>query len=201
VSEPSEPAAGALRRPVPVLNFANALTGLRLALVPVFLVLTIASRLSYPGLRMAATIVFVVASATDFVDGWIARNWQLVTPFGQVADPIADKALTGTALVLLSWYGHLPWWATVVIVVREVGVTVLRFGVIRREVIAASAGGKLKTALQILAISWYLWPLPTWLDPVGETVMLLAVLVTVVTGVEYLVRAERRRRALKRPAP
>ncbi len=198
MTEPPEPAAGAIRPPVPVLNPANALTGLRLALVPVFLVLTVASRLVHPGLRMAATIVFVIASATDFVDGWIARTWQLVTAFGKVADPLADKALTGTALVLLSCYGRLPWWATVVIVVREVGVTVLRLGVIRREVIAASAGGKLKTALQILAISWYLWPFPSRLNPVGETVMLLAVLVTVVTGLDYVVRAERRRRALRR---
>jgi CDP-diacylglycerol---glycerol-3-phosphate 3-phosphatidyltransferase len=198
VTPPPDLAGDAVRPPVPVLNVANALTGLRLALVPVFLVLTVASRLTHPGLRMAATVVFVVASLTDFVDGWIARTWQLVTSFGKVADPIADKALTGTALVLLSWYGHLPWWATVVIVVREVGVTLLRFGVIRREVIAASAGGKLKTALQTLAISWYLWPFPSRLNPVGATIMLLAILVTVVTGVEYVVRAERRRRALKR---
>jgi len=198
VTDPPDPAAGAIRPAVPVLNVANALTGLRLALIPVFLGLTIASRLTHPGLRISATIVFVVASATDFVDGWIARTWQLVTAFGKVADPIADKALTGTALVVLSWYGRLPWWATVVIVVREVGVTVLRLGVIRREVIAASAGGKLKTALQILAISWYLWPFPTWLNPIGETIMLLAILVTVVTGIDYVVRAERRRRALRR---
>src|SRR5207237_10196345 len=102
-----------------------------------------------PKLRMAATVVFVVASLTDFVDGWIARTWDLVTTFGKVADPIADKALTGTALVLLSWYRQLPWWVTVVILVRELGITVLRFFVIRREVIVARWGGKVERALQI----------------------------------------------------
>ena len=182
------------RLTAPVLNVANGLTALRLVLVPVFVALTVASGLVHPGLRMSATVVFVVASLTDFVDGWIARTWDLVTTFGKVADPIADKALTGTALVLLSSYGHLPWWVTVVILVRELGVTVLRFGVIRREVIAASWGGKAKTLLQILAISWYLWPFPAALNYVGGVVMTLAVCVTVITGADYLVRALRRRR-------
>ena len=190
-----DPAVGAARRPAPVLNVANGLTALRLVLVPVFVALTVASGMVRPGLRMVAALVFVVASLTDFVDGWIARTWHLVTEFGKIADPIADKALTGTALVLLSWYGRLPWWVTVVILVREVGVTVLRFGVIKRGVIAASRGGKAKTALQILAISWYLWPFPAWLADVGAVVMLVAVVVTVVTGGDYLVRVLRRRRA------
>ncbi len=189
-----DPAVGAARRPAPVLNVANGLTGLRLVLVPVFFALTVASGLVHPGLRMAATVVFVVASLTDFVDGWIARTWDLVTTFGKVADPVADKALTGTALVLLSWYQHLPWWVTVVILVRELGITMLRFFVIRREVIAASRGGKVKTAIQILAISWYLWPFPATLSYVGAFVMLIAVVVTLVTGVDYLIRALRRRR-------
>jgi len=140
VTTPPDPAVGAARRTVPVLNVANGLTALRLVLVPVFFALTVASGLVQPTLRMAATVVFVVASLTDFVDGWIARTLDLVTTFGKVADPIADKALTGTALVLLSWYGHLPWWVTVVILVREIGITVLRFGVIHREVIVASWG-------------------------------------------------------------
>jgi CDP-diacylglycerol---glycerol-3-phosphate 3-phosphatidyltransferase len=190
-----DPAVGAARPPVPVLNVANALTALRLVLVPVFFALTVASRLVHADPRMAATVVFVIASLTDFVDGWIARTWDLVTTFGQVADPIADKALTGTALVLLSWYGRLPWWVTVVILVREIGVTVLRFGVIRRQVIAASIGGKAKTALQILAISWYLWPFSPRLQYVGAVLMAIAVGVTVITGADYVIRAFRRRRA------
>jgi CDP-diacylglycerol---glycerol-3-phosphate 3-phosphatidyltransferase len=199
MSPPGDPPVGAARLTAPVLNVANGLTALRLVLVPVFVALTVASGLVHPGLRMAATVVFVVASLTDFVDGWIARTWDLVTTFGKVADPIADKALTGTALVLLSWYGHLPWWVTGVILVRELGVTVLRFFVIRREVIAASWGGKAKTLLQILAISWYLWPFPESLRYVGRFVMFIAVVVTLVTGVDYVVRAFRRRQRINEP--
>lgn len=186
---------GADRRQVPIVNPANALTALRLVLVPVFVGLTIASHLSRPGLRIAACLIFCAASVTDFVDGWIARTWHLVTSFGKVADPIADKALTGTALVLLSGYGLLPWWVTALILVREFGVTGLRFWVIRRGVIAASRGGKIKTFLQILAIAWYLWPFPETVRQVGVWVMGAAVVVTVVTGLDYVVRAVRLRRA------
>jgi CDP-diacylglycerol--glycerol-3-phosphate 3-phosphatidyltransferase len=185
---------------VPVLNVANGLTALRLVLVPVFFALTVASGLVQPTLRMSATVVFVVASLTDFIDGWIARTWDLVTSFGKVADPIADKALTGTALLLLSWYRHLPWWVTVLVLVRELGVTLLRFSVIRRGVMAASRGGKIKTALQILAISWYLWPFPARLSGVGAAVMAVAVVFTVLTGADYVIRAVRLRRAGERAA-
>lgn len=180
--------------PVPLVNAANALTAVRLLLVPVFFVLVVVSQLTSPGWRIAACLTFCVASLTDFVDGWIARHWQLVTAFGKVADPIADKALTGTALVLLSGYGRLPWWVTVLILAREVGVTLLRFWVIRHGVIAASRGGKVKTALQILAIAWYLWPFPPALATVGPWIMAVAVAVTVFTGLDYAVRAVRLRR-------
>ena len=195
MTPPPDPAVGAARPavpvPVPVLNPANGLTALRMVLVPVFFALTVASAMVHPGLRMAACVVFCIASVTDFVDGWIARTWNLITSFGKVADPIADKALTGTAVVLLSWYGQLPWWVTVVILIREIGITVLRLWVIRRRVIPASRGGKIKTALQILAIAWYLWPLPAALDDIGATFMAAAVVVTVATGIDYVVRAAR----------
>jgi CDP-diacylglycerol--glycerol-3-phosphate 3-phosphatidyltransferase len=179
---------------VPLLNVANALTVLRIALVPVFLMFVVASEMTRPGWRVAACVTFSVASLTDFVDGWIARSWDLVTSFGKVADPIADKALTGTALVVLSAYNRLSWWITGVILVREIGVTVLRFWVIRRGVIPASRGGKVKTALQILAIAWYLLPLSGSVARVGVWVMWLAVAVTVVTGADYVLRALRLRR-------
>jgi CDP-diacylglycerol---glycerol-3-phosphate 3-phosphatidyltransferase len=185
---------GAVSPAAPVLNPANGLTALRMVLVPVFLGLTVASGMVHPGLRMAACVVFSVASVTDFVDGWIARTWDLITSFGKVADPIADKALTGTAVVLLSWYGQLPWWVTAVILVREIGITGLRFWVIRRRVIPASRGGKIKTVLQILAIAWYLWPFPAALDDIGATLMAAAVVVTVATGIDYVIRAVRLRR-------
>ncbi|SCG77670.1 CDP-diacylglycerol--glycerol-3-phosphate 3-phosphatidyltransferase [Micromonospora humi] len=182
--------------PVPLLNAANLLTAARLVLVPVFAVTVVASGMSHAGWRMAACLIFVVASATDLVDGWIARRFALVTSLGKVADPIADKALTGAALVLLSWYDRLPWWVTVVILVRELGITAMRFWVIRHGVIAASRGGKIKTALQILAITWYLWPMPAALAPVGPWIMGAAVLVTVATGFDYVAQALR----LRRPA-
>ncbi|MFY1619934.1 CDP-diacylglycerol--glycerol-3-phosphate 3-phosphatidyltransferase [Micromonospora sp. WMMD736] len=182
---------------VPVLNAANALTALRLVLVPVFAASVIVSGMTHAGWRMAACLIFAVASATDLVDGWIARRFGLVTSVGKVADPIADKALTGAALVLLSWYDRLPWWVTALILVRELGITGLRFWVIRHGVIAASRGGKIKTALQILAIAWYLWPMPAALAAVGPWIMGAAVLVTVATGFDYILQALR----LRRPRP
>jgi len=178
----------------PVANAANALTAARLALIPVFVVLVVASGLTEPGWRVAAGVVFLVASLTDFVDGWIARHYGLVTTFGKVADPIADKALIGTALVLLSGYGALPWWVTGLVLARELGVTGLRFWVIRHGVIAASRGGKAKTGLQIAAITWYLFPVPDPLAAAGPWLMGVAVIVTGLTGLDYTVRALRLRR-------
>ncbi len=182
---------------VPVLNAANGLTLLRLVLVPVFAASVVTSGATHAGWRIAACLIFAFASMTDLVDGWIARRFGLVTSVGKVADPIADKALTGAALVLLSVYDRLPWWVTVLILVRELGITGLRFWVIRHGVIAASRGGKLKTALQILAIAWYLWPMPAGLATVGPWLMAAAVGVTVVTGFDYVAQALR----LRRPRP
>jgi CDP-diacylglycerol--glycerol-3-phosphate 3-phosphatidyltransferase len=185
-------------RPIPVLNAANVVTVTRLGLVPVFLLLVVVSGMAHPAWRAAACLAFLAASLTDFMDGWIARRYGLVTSFGTIADPIADKALTGTALVLLSAYGHLSWLVTVVILVREVGVTGIRFWVIRQGVIPASRGGKVKTGVQIAAIAWYLWPVPVPvpepLTAVGPSLMAAAVVVTVVTGVDYVLRAWRLRR-------
>jgi CDP-diacylglycerol--glycerol-3-phosphate 3-phosphatidyltransferase len=195
VSEKGEPAPMGRRvGPAPLVNAANALTAARIVLIPIFVLLTIASDLTHPGLRIAACIAFFVAAVTDLVDGWIARTWDLVTSFGKVADPIADKALTGAAFLLLSAYGALPWWVTVVILAREWGVTALRFWVIRHGVIPASRGGKIKTALQTLAIVWYLWPFDSSPAQAGPWLMGAALIVTVVTGVDYVVRALRLRR-------
>jgi len=190
----NEPAPIAAPRVVSLYNLANLLTVVRIALVPVFLSLVVASDLAGTGPRIAACVVFCIASATDFVDGWIARRWSLVTSFGKVADPIADKALTGTALVLLSAYGLLSWWITMLVLAREWGVTALRFWVIRYGIIPASRGGKIKTALQIAAIAWYLWPVPSPFDVVGTLLIGAALLVTLVTGADYLIQALRLRR-------
>jgi CDP-diacylglycerol--glycerol-3-phosphate 3-phosphatidyltransferase len=170
-------------------NVANALTVVRLLLVPVFLVLLLARGGDDSVLRAAAAAVFVLAAWTDRIDGQIARRRNLVTSFGKLADPIADKALTGSALVGLSLLGQLPWWITVVVLVREIGVTVLRFVVIRHGVMPASHGGKFKTVLQGVAITLYLLPLSGTLATARAGVMALAVLVTVLTGLEIVVRA------------
>lgn len=187
----TEPVAGAPDPPqAGVWNIANALTMVRIALVPLFVWLLF---LDGTGWRLAAFAVFAAASITDKIDGDIARARGLVTDFGKIADPIADKALTGAALVSLSAMGELWWWVTAVIMVREIGITVLRFVVIRHGVIPASKGGKLKTMLQVIAIGFYILPSP--LDYVRWLTMGAALAVTVVTGVDYLVRAWRLRRA------
>jgi CDP-diacylglycerol--glycerol-3-phosphate 3-phosphatidyltransferase len=177
------------------LNVANGLTLLRIVLVPIFVLLMIASQMTEPAYRIAAALAFGIASMTDFADGWIARTFNLVTSFGKLADPIADKALTGTALVLLSIYDALPWWVTIVVLIREIGVTLLRLWVARVNVIPASPGGKIKTVLQIVAIAWYIWPFQAVLASVGPWLMAAAVVVTVVTGADYVVRVLRIRRA------
>jgi len=174
-----------------LVNVANGLTVLRIVLIPVFVILMVASDMTQPGYRIGAALAFGIASLTDFADGWMARTLNQVTSFGQVADPIADKALTGTALVLLSLYDVLPWWVTIVVMVREIGVTLLRFWVIRFGVIPASRGGKIKTVLLIAAISWYIWPFTDPLAAVGPWIMLVAVVATVVTGIDYVIRAIR----------
>src|SRR5450432_3787817 len=142
-----------------VANLANALTVARLVMVPIFAAMLLSDRGHHSGWRYAATAVFVVASLTDRVDGAVARRRGTVTDFGKIADPIADKALIGAALISLSSLGDLPWWVTIVTMAREVGVTALRFWVIRRGVLAASRGGKVKTVLQTVAIGLYLLPL------------------------------------------
>ena len=177
----------------PLANVANALTMLRLLLVPVFGVMLLAGDGQSTLWRIGAAVTFAVASVTDQVDGLLARRRNLITSFGIVADPIADKALIGTALVALSVLGELPWWVTVLVLAREVGVTLLRFWVIRHGVIPASRGGKLKTVLQVVAIGLYVLPLTGWPASGRAVVMAAAVVVTVVTGVDYVVRALRLR--------
>jgi CDP-diacylglycerol---glycerol-3-phosphate 3-phosphatidyltransferase len=178
--------------PPGVVNVANGLTVSRFVLVPVFVWFLLAGGTAG---RTIAFVAFAVASVTDLLDGELARRRGLITDFGKIADPIADKALTGSALITLSYLGELAWWVTVVIVVRELAVTGLRFWVIRRGVIAASRGGKAKTMLQIIAISLYI--LPLHIDLIREIVMGAAVVVTLVTGGDYVVRAIRLRRAVQ----
>jgi CDP-diacylglycerol--glycerol-3-phosphate 3-phosphatidyltransferase len=181
--------------PVGLVNVANALTVARILMVPVFFLLLVPDRGEHSWWRAAATVVFVAASITDRVDGELARRRGIVTDFGKIADPIADKALTGAALIALSIIGGLAWWVTIVVMTREIGVTLLRFWVIRRGVLAASRGGKVKTVVQAFAIGFYLLPLSGAFATARAWLMAIAVVITLVTGADYVARAIRLRRA------
>lgn len=194
---PSDPPIDPIAAPtaaVSAWNIANAVTVSRLLMVPVFAALLFHRGGADPAWRIAALGVFAVATVTDRLDGQLARSRGLVTDFGKIVDPIADKALIGTALIGLSVLGELPWWVTVVVLVREIGVTLLRFWVIKHGVIPASRGGKVKTALQALAIGLYILPLEGAAHTAAVIVMAAAVIVTVATGFDYVVRAMRLRR-------
>jgi CDP-diacylglycerol--glycerol-3-phosphate 3-phosphatidyltransferase len=175
-------------------NLANGLTVFRLVLVPVFLVALFWGTGHETGWRIAAWAVFAVACVTDRFDGELARKRNMVTEFGKLADPIADKALAGAALIGLSILGDLPWWVTVVVLVREVGVTLLRFWVIRHGVIAASRGGKVKTLLQAVAIGLFILPEWGWLRDIAWVVMIAAIIMALLTGFDYVGRALKLRR-------
>lgn len=185
--------------PVSRWSVPNLISFVRIALVPVFVAVLLAAGKSDLPLRWVATALFVVAISTDSLDGHLARSRNLITDLGKILDPIADKALTGAALVVLAVLVELPWWVVVPILVREVGITVYRFAVLSSRVIPASKGGKLKTVLQSVAITLALAPLPAllgpWMDTVNAVFMAAAFLVTVATGVQYLVDDRRLNRS------
>ena len=180
-------------------NVPNALTTLRIVMVPFFAWALLYDDGQSVLWRVVAYLIFAAAMVTDKIDGDLARKHNLITNFGKIADPIADKALTGMAFVGLSLIGELWWWVTIVVLVREWGITALRFWVIRHGVMAAGRGGKLKTLLQTFALGLLILPLRllegTW-DTVGTALwwvacalMAAAVVVTVVTGLDYVVKA------------
>jgi CDP-diacylglycerol---glycerol-3-phosphate 3-phosphatidyltransferase len=179
-------------------NLANIITVARILLAPIFVWLLIADHGQLGPLRWAAAALFILAIATDGVDGSLARSRNLVTNVGIILDPIADKVLTGAALIMLSVLGELWWWVTIVILVRELGITAFRFAVLRTRVIPASRGGKLKTIAQSVAISLFLVPLWTllgdWVLWLNWSVMAVALVLTVVTGADYLIQAWRENR-------
>jgi len=189
-------------------NIPNALTTLRIVMVPFFGWALLVDDGQNSGWRWVAYGLFGLAMVTDKIDGDLARKHNLITNFGKIADPIADKALTGMAFVGLSIVGDLWWWVTVLVLVREWGVTFMRFWLIKHGVVVpASQGGKLKTAIQALALGLLIAPLRQleggW-DTVGEIGWLLgvaamaaAVAITVVTGAEYVVKMLRARTEAK----
>ena len=179
-------------------NIANIITVVRILLAPVFIWLLLLDNGEMGLLRYIAAALFIVAIVTDAVDGHLARGRNLITNVGIILDPIADKVLTGGALVALSILGELPWWITILILVREFGITIYRFAVLSKVVVPASRGGKLKTILQAVAISLFLVPLSTvvgvWILWLNWSVMAIAVVLTVYTGIEYLWQAWRHTR-------
>jgi CDP-diacylglycerol--glycerol-3-phosphate 3-phosphatidyltransferase len=171
-------------------NIANIITIVRILLAPLFVWLVLLDGGDHGVWRLVAAALFIAAIATDGLDGALARKRNLVTNSGIILDPIADKVLIGGALIALALVAELPWWVVVVILARELGITLFRLAVLRDRVIPASRGGKLKTVLQAIALSS--WLVPTWVI-LGEGVFTLnyilmgaVILVTVVTGLDYL---------------
>lgn len=181
-------------------NLPNALTMLRLLLVPIFAWLLLREDGTDPTSRVLAVVVFVLAMITDYVDGKIARDRGLVTSFGKIVDPIADKALIGAALIGLSLLGQVPWWVTAVILLRELGVTLLRFVVIRHGVMPAGRGGKTKTALQTVTLVLLMLPLPDSWSWLTTSLLAATVVVTIATGLDYVASAIVLRRTSERTA-
>ncbi|MCE7083413.1 CDP-diacylglycerol--glycerol-3-phosphate 3-phosphatidyltransferase [Streptomyces sp. ST2-7A] len=196
-------AAGRGARPAPrgatggagLWNIANILTMIRLALVPGLVALMFVAGGDDPAWRALAWAAFMIAMITDLFDGELARRYDLVTDFGKIADPIADKAIMGAALVCLSVLGDLPWWVTSVILARELGITLLRFWVIRHGVMPAGRGGKLKTLAQGVGVGMYILVLTGPLATLRWWVMAAAVVLTVATGLDYIRQALALRRA------
>lgn len=174
----------------------NTITIVRIFFAPVFIwmLLTAGDDLTSP-LRWWGAGLFVFGMATDGIDGYLARKYNVVSDFGKLLDPIADKVLTGGALITLSILDELPWWVTVVILLREVGITVFRFAVLSDRVIPASRGGKLKTITQFVAITFALLPMQAVIGDsaniINIVLMSAATIITVWTGIDYLVDAWR----------
>jgi CDP-diacylglycerol--glycerol-3-phosphate 3-phosphatidyltransferase len=173
---------------VRILNVPNLLTIARLFMVPIFGYLILAIEQT-DAAQWASATLFLIAAITDLVDGVWARRYGLVTNFGKIADPIADKALIGTALIALSIQGEIAWWVTGIIIFREIAITILRFWVIRHGVIPASRGGKVKTVSQIIAIVAFLIPIHGWVDAVAQMSLGVALALTVTTGIDYVLKA------------
>ncbi|MFV0374199.1 CDP-diacylglycerol--glycerol-3-phosphate 3-phosphatidyltransferase [Microbacterium sp.] len=183
----------------------NAITIVRIFCAPVFLWMLLADGGTDGPLRWWGAVLFIVAIATDGIDGYLARRHRIVTDLGKLLDPIADKALTGCAFVGLSILHELPWWITIVVLAREVGITVHRLVVASDHVVAAAWMGKLKTVAQAVALSLALLPLWTvvgdGIHVVNTVTMSAAILLTVASGIDYVVTEIRGARAGGRNTP
>lgn len=177
----------------------NAITIARILCAPVFLWMLLVDGGADGPLRWWAAVLFIVAIATDGIDGYLARKYDIVSDLGKLLDPIADKVLTGFAFVGLSILAELPWWVTILVLVREVGITVHRLAVASTHVVAAAWMGKLKTVAQAVALSLALLPLWTvvgeWIHAVNTATMWIAVILTVASGIDYVITEVRGARA------
>lgn len=173
----------------------NAITVARIPLAVVFFVLLLIGGtygVPDPGIRWAAGILFIIAISTDWVDGYLARRYDIVSDFGKLWDPIADKLLTGSGFIGLAILGEVSWWIVIVILVREWGITVHRLVVAKEHVVAAAWMGKLKTAVQAVALGWALLPLHQiiGLSPwtmITTVLMIIVLVLTVASGIDYIV--------------
>ena len=170
-----------------VWTVSNTLTMLRIAFVPLFIWVALQETVA---MDFLAILVFLLASLTDHYDGKLARLRDEITDFGTLADPIADKALIGSALIILSMRDVFPWWATTLILIREIGITIWRLRIRNQQVHAANYGGKLKTTLQIAGVGFAFWPIDgvggAILNPFGVALLWGALVVTLYTGVVYI---------------
>ncbi len=169
----------------PGINLPNALTIFRILALPVCAWALFQEEGKDPAWQIIAWTMFFIVGMTDVLDGRIARSRNQISNFGAILDPIADKAFIATALVGLSILGKMPWWVTIIILTREISVTVLRFAVIKREVISANRGGKIKSLLQNFSVGFYILPLPESLYLPRDILLGIAILLTVWTGAEY----------------
>ncbi len=186
---PSQYAVGVVR------DVPNLLTVLRLFAVPVMVLCLVWDAGEESSLRWIAFAVFIAAAFTDWLDGYLARRWDVVSSFGKLADPLADKALVLGGLAVLAYRDEIPWWPLIVIAIREVGVTFGRLAVAKDVVIPASLGGKAKTALQVIALFLLLMPVAVaWIDTAGWWILVASVVVAVATGIDYAWRIARIRR-------
>jgi len=175
-----------------VRDVPNLLTVLRLFAVPVMVLCLVWDAGEEASLRWIAFAIFIAAALTDWLDGYLARRWDVVSAFGKLADPLADKALVLGGLAVLAYRDETPWWPLIVIAIREVAVTLGRLAVAKDVVIPASMGGKAKTALQVLALFLLLMPVSTtWVDAAGWWVLIASVAVAVGTGIDYAWRIVR----------
>ena len=167
------------------MNLPNALTVFRILALPFCAWALFQKDGQDPTWQIIAWSSFFIVGMTDVLDGRIARKRNQISNFGIILDPIADKAFIATALIGLSILGKMPWWVTAVILIREIGVTILRFAVIKREVVSANRGGKLKSLLQNFSVGFYILPLPTYLYLPRDILLGIAIVLTVWTGIEY----------------